>query len=73
MSVDWDEGYKKGKQDERERVKELKEELKKASENNDWEYAHDDNSEDGFKVMSGTDFIKNKFQEYGIGGEENDK
>jgi len=51
---------------ERERMRKLKQELIKASEDNDWEYAHDDGNEDGFRVMGGKEFIENKFKEYGI-------
>lgn len=44
-------------------VEELKEKLKTASEDNDWEVATNDGQEDGFIVISGKDFIDKLFTE----------
>lgn len=45
--------YRKIRQKDREFIKILKE----ASENNDWEVAIDDGKEDGFRIVSGHEFI----------------
>ena len=62
-------GYGKGKYETLKRWKadreRLKEKMLKASEDNDWEYAHNDGYGDGFKIISGSEFIKQLFSEEG--------
>jgi len=42
-------------------LKDVIKELTIASENNDWEVAIDDGSEDGFRIVSGIEFINKIF------------
>jgi hypothetical protein len=48
---------------EEEDVKEFIKELIEVSKENDWEVAVDDNHEDGFRIISGEDWIKEKVGE----------